>query len=82
MASTVAVVRFWHFECPECGFGDEEMGALAEAHDIICEICFAEDRHVRLRRWAADHADPDHSAAFAEAAEVCSGACGQSRHAA
>jgi hypothetical protein len=45
----------WHFQCPECGMGDEEIGQLAEHDDIYCEVCLEEsERHVRLHRWPAD----------------------------
>ena len=37
-----AVVRFWHFHCTECGFGDVELGHLAEAHDAHCTVCLIE----------------------------------------
>ena len=47
--TSTARVRFWHFQCPECGIGDQEIGALAEGHDIYCEVCLTEKgRHVRL----------------------------------
>src|SRR4051794_2109887 len=36
---SVAVVRgvlsVWHFQYPECGMGDEELGQLAQADDIL-----------------------------------------------
>jgi hypothetical protein len=42
----------WRFRCPECGVGDIELGALATAEQVYCEVCFTEDgRYVRLRRW-------------------------------
>src|ERR1700710_2917398 len=45
---------FWHFRCPECGFGDTEHGHLLTAHEIYCLICQEEDRRqVRLHRWEA-----------------------------
>ncbi len=51
------LVYLWHFTCPECGFGDQEFGRLAEVHDVHCEVCILElDRPVRLRRWPADEA--------------------------
>jgi hypothetical protein len=57
---SVAVMRGlifgWHFQCPECGMGDEELGQLAHADEVYCEICFAEaELHIRLHRWPADH---------------------------
>jgi hypothetical protein len=56
---SVAVVRnlvfSWHFQCPECGMGDEELGQLAHADEIYCEVCIAEsDVYVRLHRWPAE----------------------------
>jgi hypothetical protein len=45
---------FWHFHCPECGFGDAEHGHLLTAHEIYCLICQEEHRRqVRLHRWEA-----------------------------
>jgi hypothetical protein len=47
-------IRFWHFQCPECGTSDQEFGHLAEAHDIHCEVCLEDHRRtVVLRRWPA-----------------------------
>ena len=69
MASTsTAVIRFGHFECPECGIGDEELGALAKSHDIYCEVCLQEGRHVRLRCWPAD--EPNESTGAAQRARA------------
>jgi hypothetical protein len=25
---------FWHFHCPECGFGDADHGHLLDTHEI------------------------------------------------
>jgi len=48
-------IRFWHFQCPECGTSDQEFRHLAEAHDVHCEVCLADNgRTVMLRRWPAD----------------------------
>ena len=45
---------FWHFHCPECGFGDGEHGHLLSAHELYCLICQDEStRLVRLHRWEA-----------------------------
>ncbi len=53
-----ALVRFWHFHCAECGFGDVELGHLAEAHDVHCTVCLMESgKHVRLRRWEVDESE-------------------------
>ncbi|MBN9560442.1 MAG: hypothetical protein J0H14_06885 [Alphaproteobacteria bacterium] len=52
------VVRFWHFHCVECGFGDVELGHLAGAHDVHCTVCLIETgKHIRLRRWEADESE-------------------------
>ena len=49
------VVARWHFQCPECGMGDEEIGRLAEADEIYCEVCITEaELYVRLHRWCAE----------------------------
>ncbi len=55
MASdTVAPVESYHFECPVCGFDDDEAGALAPEHAIYCGMCAGDNgRDVRLRRWKA-----------------------------
>jgi hypothetical protein len=30
------------FQCPECGFGDYEVGHLVTAADICCVVCLEE----------------------------------------
>jgi hypothetical protein len=53
---------YWHFHCPECGFGSAELGRLAAAQELYCEICFDEDRGtMRLQRWQPDEAVPDYT---------------------
>jgi hypothetical protein len=48
---------------------DEELGALAQSHDIYCEVCLQEGQHVRLRRWPAEEpAEPTDAAQRARAA--------------
>jgi hypothetical protein len=43
---------FWHFHCPECGFGDTEHGHLLAAQEIHCIVCLEEEgREIRLHRW-------------------------------
>jgi hypothetical protein len=43
---------YWHFYCPECGFGDCEFGHLLADDEVRCLICIEEDgREVQLRRW-------------------------------
>jgi hypothetical protein len=49
-----ALIAFWHFQCPECGFSDQETGHHATIDAIWCEVCLEEERHVRLRRWPVD----------------------------
>lgn len=42
----------WRFQCPECGFGDYEVGHLVQPGEVYCIVCLeTEDRHVRLQRW-------------------------------
>jgi hypothetical protein len=42
----------WHFQCPECGIGDGEIGEPAGDHDLTCMICLEErGAVVILRRW-------------------------------
>ena len=49
------VVARWHFQCPECGMGDDEIGQLAADDEIYCEVCVTEsDLYVRLHRWSAE----------------------------
>ena len=51
---------YWHFHCPECGFGNAELARLAGDEDIYGEVCLEEDgRRALLHRWMeldADHA--------------------------
>jgi hypothetical protein len=54
MSSTMTVVTHWYFHCPECGFGDAELGHHATTDMIWCEICLEEQRHVRLKRWPVE----------------------------
>ncbi len=40
------------FHCPECGFGDYEVGHLTAEDEIYCVVCLEEeDRLIRLQRW-------------------------------
>ncbi len=42
----------WHFRCPECGFGDAELGHLTRADDTHCVLCLEGDgRRVMLCWW-------------------------------
>lgn len=53
-----ASASYWRFQCPECGFGDHEVGHLVAPDEIYCVVCLEEDgRLVRLERWEeTDHA--------------------------
>ena len=48
------LVPLWHYFCPECGIGDEEVGHLGHTHAIYCEVCLEDERHIRLKRWPND----------------------------
>ena len=49
----------WHFHCPECCFGDFELGRLAADQELVCEVCLeAGCGEVRLERWLADEKSP------------------------
>jgi hypothetical protein len=51
----------WQFACPECGFGDLELGELAADHEIHCIVCLEETgRHVLLDRWLPAKGEADH----------------------
>jgi hypothetical protein len=39
----------WHFQCPECGMGDFELGCLADDQRLE-----EDGRLIRLERWPAD----------------------------
>ncbi len=47
------LVPLWHYHCPECGFGDKEIGHLAVTDALYCEVCLEDKQHVRLKRWQA-----------------------------
>ena len=50
MAQARETIR--HFQCPECGFGDYEVGHLTDPIAIHCVVCLEEQRReVRLRVW-------------------------------
>src|SRR4051812_48058000 len=49
----------WHFHCPECGFGDFELGRLAADQELVCEVCLeAGCGEIRLERWPAEEETP------------------------
>jgi hypothetical protein len=46
-----------HFQCPECGFGDDEVGHLVAEDEVYCIVCLEEEgRRIRVRRW--EEAEP------------------------
>jgi hypothetical protein len=50
---------YWHFQCPECGMGDFELGHLADDQQFFCEICLPEEsRLIFLERWPAEKQTP------------------------
>ena len=43
----------WRFECPDCGYDDEEAGRLLSDDEVCCPLCFEDClRAVRVIRWA------------------------------
>lgn len=49
----------WHFQCPDCGLGDFELGHLAEDQELFCEVCLEEEsRLILLERWPAEEETP------------------------
>jgi hypothetical protein len=47
----------WHFQCPECGIGDGELGHHAADTEIQCYVCLEETgREVTLQRWEVPQA--------------------------
>ncbi len=46
------------FQCPECGFGDREVGHLTVEVEVYCVICLEEEsRLIRLHRWEEEDGD-------------------------
>jgi hypothetical protein len=42
----------FRFHCPECGFGDHEVGHLTRDTEIHCVVCLEEEgRLIRLHCW-------------------------------
>ena len=40
------------FQCPECGFGDHEVGHLVAETEIYCVVCLEErGRQIRVECW-------------------------------
>ena len=47
------------FQCPECGFGDHEVGHLIAEIEVDCVVCLEEDgRLIRLHRWEEEGVRP------------------------
>ena len=45
----MALIRF---QCPECGFGDYEVGHLVDETDVYCVACWEEQgRQIRVQCW-------------------------------
>ena len=54
MSTRAALVTLWHFECPECGMTDVEVGPI-DGNTLLCEVCLEEDdRNVLVKRWPHD----------------------------
>ena len=40
------------FQCPDCGFGDYEIGHLTDEDEIYCVVCLEQEHQlIRLQRW-------------------------------
>lgn len=51
-----------HFQCPECGFGDYEVGHLVACTEIYCVVCLGEQgRKIRVERWEEGGASGPHA---------------------
>jgi hypothetical protein len=47
------------FQCPECDFGDHEVGHLTAEIEIYCLVCLeADGRLIRLHRWEEEGVKP------------------------
>jgi hypothetical protein len=48
-----------HFQCPNCGFGDYEVGHLVTEADTYCVVCLEseEGRQVRVFSWTEPKLD-------------------------
>jgi hypothetical protein len=46
------------FQCPECGFGDHEVGHMVAETEVYCVVCLEDDgRLVSIHRWYEDQPD-------------------------
>lgn len=41
----------WHFECPDCGFDDKQLGRLAVDNQRYCGTCSQNGKNRRVVRW-------------------------------
>ena len=48
------VLPLWHYQCPECGISDVDVGLHATTNAIYCEVCLEDQRYVRLKRWQVE----------------------------
>jgi hypothetical protein len=47
-----------HFQCPDCGFGDYEVGHLVTEANTYCVVCLEEEgRWVRVYSWTEPEPD-------------------------
>jgi hypothetical protein len=45
-------MRILRFQCPDCGFGDHEIGHITAEAEVYCVVCIEEEgRLVRVHRW-------------------------------
>jgi len=45
-------MAIFRFQCPECGFGDYEVGHLVVDDELICVVCLEEQgREVQVFCW-------------------------------
>ena len=58
-------MAIFRFQCPECGFGDYEVGHLVADDELFCVVCLEEDgREVVVHCW--QESEPTPSAAIPE----------------
>ena len=47
-----------HFQCPECGLGDHEVGHISGDADGYCVVCLEEQgRQIRVECWEEGEGD-------------------------
>jgi hypothetical protein len=48
----------FRFQCPECGFGDQEVGHLVADTEIYCVVCLEQQgRLVSIHAWDEEETD-------------------------